>query len=274
MTQSDTTVSSYSKSNYSVYDDPMNKNFVYGEITIDFVNSIEFTSSDKVIADIGCGTGFVFDIRKEELLEKDAQYIGIEPAQGMLDTAIGKYQGLSQFSWHLGTFESMPLADSSVDKLTSSLALHWVPDLDASVKEMARVLKPGGSIDVLMIDRDDGASFKKPVVSAMKKHLTFPQIMKAAGLAQRVSARQLEKKFRSYFDEDYSLTIRNRREVILGSFDEHMKWWKARSEQIISDVRDKEAFMEDLRTELNGIDRGEGIPFDLSVLTLKMRGDQ
>ena len=34
------TVSNYSSRNSSVYDDPMNKNFVYGEITIDFVNKI------------------------------------------------------------------------------------------------------------------------------------------------------------------------------------------------------------------------------------------
>ena len=36
------TVQNYSKRNVSHYDDPMNKNFVYGEMTIDFVNKIEF----------------------------------------------------------------------------------------------------------------------------------------------------------------------------------------------------------------------------------------
>ena len=36
-----TTVSNYSSRNASFYDDPMNKNFVYGSLTIDFVNEIE-----------------------------------------------------------------------------------------------------------------------------------------------------------------------------------------------------------------------------------------
>ena len=35
------TVSNYSSRNASFYDDPMNKNFVYGALTIDFVNKIE-----------------------------------------------------------------------------------------------------------------------------------------------------------------------------------------------------------------------------------------
>ena len=32
------TISNYSSRNSSVYDDPMNKNFVYGKLTVDFVN--------------------------------------------------------------------------------------------------------------------------------------------------------------------------------------------------------------------------------------------
>ena len=56
------TISNYSSRNATFYDDPMNKNFVYGELTIDFVNKIELKKTDKIIADIGCGTGFAFDI--------------------------------------------------------------------------------------------------------------------------------------------------------------------------------------------------------------------
>jgi ubiquinone/menaquinone biosynthesis C-methylase UbiE len=56
------TVSNYSSRNSTHYDDPMNKNFVYGEMTVNFVKQIEFEDKDEVILDIGCGTGFAYDI--------------------------------------------------------------------------------------------------------------------------------------------------------------------------------------------------------------------
>ena len=62
------------------------------------------------------------------------------------------------------------------------------------------------------------------------------------------------------------------KKIIYGSFDEHMKWWKARSEQIIAEVENKEDFMSDLKNKLEKIRTKEGIPFDLSVLYINLKG--
>ena len=51
-----------------------------------------------------------------------------------------------------------------------------------------------------MIAKDDGEGFKKPIIEAMKKHLTFKQIMKAATLAQRVSSNHIYNYFGKEFD--------------------------------------------------------------------------
>ena len=83
----ETTVSNYSSRNASFYDDPMNKNFVYGALTIVFVNKIELNKTDKIIADIGCGTGFAFDIIYDKLAANKIKCIGIEPAKGMIELA-------------------------------------------------------------------------------------------------------------------------------------------------------------------------------------------
>ena len=268
-----TTVSNYSSRNSSVYDDPMNKNFVYGEITIDFVNKIKLKKTDKILADIGCGTGFVFDIMHKEIKEKKIKCVGIEPAKGMLKLAKKKYKSDNNFSFLEGTFGKIPIKDRSIDKITSTLALHWVPSLDDAIKEIKRVLKPNGSIDILMIAKDDGESFKQPVIKAMRKHLSFIQIMKAAALAQRVSPKQIRKYFDDNFDlkKKYVLSVKNKRKIIYGSFDEHMKWWKARSEQIIADVKNKKEFMKDLKKELEKIKERNDIPFDLSVLYINLK---
>ena len=50
-----------------------------------------------------------------------------------------------------------------------------------------------------------------------------------------------------------------------------MKWWKARSEQIIADVKNKKEFMKDLKKELEKIKETNGIPFDLSVLYINLK---
>ena len=267
------TVSNYSSRNASFYDDPMNKNFVYGEITIDFVNKIQLNKTDKIIADIGCGTGFAFDIIYGMLTANKTRCIGIEPAKGMLELAKKKFKSDSNFSFYEGTFGKIPLKDKSIDKIISTLALHWVPSLHDSIKELKRILKTNGTIDILMIAKDDGESFKLPIIEAMKKHLTFKQIMKAAVLAQRVSSKHIYNYFNKEFDliNKYTLSVQNVKKVIYGTFDEHMKWWKARSEQIIAEVKNKDDFMNDLKNKLEAINTNKGIPFDLSVLYINLK---
>ena len=269
-----TTVSNYSSRNATVYDDPMNKNFVYGKLTIDFVNKISFEKKDETIADIGCGTGFAFEIVYEELKKNSKKCIGIEPAKGMLELAKNKFKSDSNFSFYEGTFAKVPLKDKSVDKIISTLALHWVPSLEDSIKELKRILKTNGSIDIMMIAKDDGEGFKKPIIEAMKKHLTFTQIMKSATLAQRVSPKHIHDHFKKEFDltNEYKFSVQNIKKTIYGTFDEHMKWWKARSEQIISEIQNKNDFMNDLKEKLEKINTKEGIPFDLSVLYINLKG--
>jgi ubiquinone/menaquinone biosynthesis C-methylase UbiE len=45
-----------------------------------------------------------------------------------------------------GTFDAIPVADSSADALIVAQAFHWCPDYNAASAEFARVLKPGGAV--------------------------------------------------------------------------------------------------------------------------------
>ena len=71
---------------------------------------------------------------------------------------------------------------------------------------------------------------------------------------------------------EYKFSVQNIKKTIYGTFDEHMKWWKARSEQIISEIQNKNDFMNDLKEKLEKINTKEGIPFDLSVLYINLKG--
>jgi ubiquinone/menaquinone biosynthesis C-methylase UbiE len=265
------TVSSYSTRGSKVYEDPMNKNFLYGDITVRFLEQISFQPDDRVVLDIGCGTGFGFDELYGQFQERGMRGIGIEPAGGMLEIAFDKYQNEEMFSFDSGSFEKIPLQDSSVDKIISTLALHWVKSLEAAAAEMRRVLKDTGSLDILMIAKDDGAHFKKAIVNALRNHLTFSQIMDTAMLVQRVTPEQVKTAF-SPFDDCFNIEVQKFNDIVHGTFDEHMKWWKARSSPVIAEVEDKNRFMVDLREELGKIGTDKGIPFDTAYYWITAKG--
>ena len=264
------TVTSYSQRGAQNYEDPMNKNFLYGDITVRFIRKIPIRDRDRVILDIGCGTGFIFDELANLFHTKGLQGIGVEPAKGMLQYAREKYKDDNTFSFFEGSFENIPLPGKSVDHIVSTLALHWVKSLKVAASEMRRVLRDDGYLDILMIAKDDGAEFKKSIVAALKKHLSFKQIMGTANLVQRARADQVYSAF-SAFDEGYNIVVEEYRDVVYGTFDEHMKWWSARSTPVIAEVEDKEAFMKDLRDELDKTNTNQGIPFDTAYFHILIR---
>ncbi|MBI4180091.1 class I SAM-dependent methyltransferase [bacterium] len=265
------TVTTYSERGSRAYEDRKNREFLYGKITVDFLRGIDFSGGDRVVLDIGCGTGLGFEILAGEFERRGMQGTGIDPAQGMLDLAVDKFRGNGRFTWKVGSFERIPLADKSVDKIISTLALHWVTSLPLSAAEMERVLKDNGSLDILMIAKDDGYHFKKAIVKALRRHLTFAQVMKTAGLAIRVSPEELRDQF-AVFHQKFDIDVKKVSDVVFGSFEDHMKWWKARSSQVICDVKDRESFMKDLREELEKTRTERGIPFDSNLLHIKVWG--
>lgn len=89
--------------------------------------------------DVGCGTGRL--LRAAAIRWPDAQLIGVDPAQGMVDVARHLTPGATI---HRGLAESLPLPDTSVDLVLSTLSFHHWHDQGAGVREIARVLRPGG----------------------------------------------------------------------------------------------------------------------------------
>ena len=166
----------------------------------------------------------------------------------------------------------MKIKNNSVDKIISTLALHWVTSIDKGLKELKRILKPKGTIEILMIEKNDGKEFKKLVLRVMKKYLSNKQIFNAGKLINRITKKELIRKFTKYFDlkNDYKLSIKLKKKLIYGSCNDHLKWWKARSLQVISEIQNKKLFIESLKEELDKFTNKKGIPFDLSLLEIHL----
>ena len=199
-------IENYSTKNSAIYDNDTNKNFLYGEATKKFIKNIKINDKDKIIADIGCGTGYAFELITKKYKKKNIKFYGIDPAKGMLKIANKKTKD-KRIKFYEGSFEKNHLKNNSIDKIISTFALHWVESIDKSLKELKRIIKPNGSIDILMIEENDGKKFKKLVFRVMKKYLTNKQIFYAANLINRVTKKELIYKFSKHFNlkKDYEL---------------------------------------------------------------------
>jgi len=264
-------IENYSAKNSVIYDNNINKNFLYGEATKKFVKNIKLSNKDIFVVDIGCGTGYVFELLTKKYKKKKIKFYGIDPAKGMLKIANKKIKD-KRTRFIDGSFEKICLKNNSVDKIISTLALHWSTSIDKSLKELKRILKLKGSMDILMIEKNDGKEFKKLVFKVMKKYLSNKQIFNAANLINRITKKELKRKFTKYFDlkKDYNLSINIKKKLIYGSSDDHLKWWEARSLQIISEVKNKKLFIQNFKEELVKFKNNKRIPFDLSLLEIHL----
>ncbi|HEY8940887.1 MAG TPA: malonyl-ACP O-methyltransferase BioC [Cellvibrio sp.] len=97
------------------------------------------------VIDLGSGTGFF--ARQLATRFDSAAIIGLDIAEGMLHFSQQQTHG-HHIKWLCADAESLPLADQSVDLIFSSLVIQWCSNLLQLLRELARVLKPGGQLVV------------------------------------------------------------------------------------------------------------------------------
>ena len=106
------------------------------------INMMNPTSNQKLI-DVACGTG---DIAKLFLnyVNKSSQITCIDPNKGMIEKGKEKLDIFKNLDWVIASAERLPIKDNSFDFYTISFGLRNTKNLDKSLKEAWRVLKPGG----------------------------------------------------------------------------------------------------------------------------------
>jgi SAM-dependent methyltransferase len=103
------------------------------------------------VLDVACGTG-VLACAAAERAGPSGVVIGLDPNDDMLAVAHGKS---ARIEWRKGRAESLPFAEASFDRVASQFGLMFFEDKAAGLREMMRVLRPGGRLAVAVCDALD-----------------------------------------------------------------------------------------------------------------------
>src|SRR4051794_13465621 len=86
-----------------------------------------------------------------ELASRGAEVVGSDFSEGMLDVARRKAAGRAGVTWEQGNALALPYPDASFDASTVGFGARNFSDLAQGLREMARVVRPGGRVVVLEI---------------------------------------------------------------------------------------------------------------------------
>ncbi len=129
--------------------DSMRQGF-FSEAVRDRALTVAGVRAGERAADLGAGSGFL----TEALLATGLDVIAVDQSPAMLDVMRAKF-GPDAADYRVGTAEALPVEDSSVDHAFANMFLHHVDDPAAAIREMARILRPGGRLVITDLDAHD-----------------------------------------------------------------------------------------------------------------------
>jgi len=91
--------------------------------------------------DVGCGDGQLMSVLLAHAGPRELVGIDLDPREVELAAASGVYAGT-----HVAPADALPLPDATFDFAISNSVLEHIPDLDAALAEVARVLRPGAPL--------------------------------------------------------------------------------------------------------------------------------
>jgi arsenite methyltransferase len=101
------------------------------------------------VVDVGCGGG-IDSLVAARLVGPQGSVIGVDMTPAMLAKARASAVaiGAPNVDFRAGFGEALPVEDAWADVVISNGVLNLMPDKDAALREMARVLKPGGRLQI------------------------------------------------------------------------------------------------------------------------------
>lgn len=103
----------------------------------------------EYVVDVGCGAG-IDSFVASRMVGQHGRVVGVDMTPAMVDRARASEAevGATNLAFELGFAEQLPVPDEWADVVISNGVLNLFPDKLAGLREMARVIKPGGRLQI------------------------------------------------------------------------------------------------------------------------------
>jgi SAM-dependent methyltransferase len=142
----------------------------------------------ELVVEVGCGLG----IDGSRFVEGGARYVGIDQSDVPVRTARRTFDLLGlEGAIMQGDATALPIASATVDFVYSLGVLHYVPDTASAIREIHRVLRPGGCCLVMLYHRSS-LNYYFNILFLRRLGASLLALPGAAGLLARLTGKSKE----------------------------------------------------------------------------------
>lgn len=120
------------------------------------------------VLDVACGSGVLARAALERA-SPSGRVVGLDPAPGMIIAAQEVEPGIE---WVLGGAENLPFEDTVFDSVVSQFGMMFFQNRPKAVREMHRVMKPGGALAIAIWNSVDQNPAYRDVASVLETHVS------------------------------------------------------------------------------------------------------
>lgn len=171
------------------------------------LRDLDFSGTPTVL-DLGCGSGNLVKYLSSRALE--IQYDGIDLSERAIEAAKADFER-PEYSFVRGDLQSLPFPDKTFEMAFSHMVLALIPSPGLAVREVERVLKPGGTFRIFTpaywrLEETEGSKIFRAVMDTLNAIAPSPR---AVGVGNDVfrDRNQIEAVLRKAFSTESRLTF-------------------------------------------------------------------
>jgi ubiquinone/menaquinone biosynthesis C-methylase UbiE len=145
-------------------------------------------SLGEQVLDVACGTGIAART-VAPLVGGNGRVVGLDISPGMLAIAqqMGLPPGSAPVTWQQGNAQDLPFPAASFDLVLCQQGLQFFPDRPGAVREMRRVLRPGGRAAVSVWGSLAHNPVYERLYSEMSRRVSSPRLTVSFSLGERAA---------------------------------------------------------------------------------------
>lgn len=165
---------------------------------VDHMLGILKLSGREALLDLGCGNGFVLEHIRPYMAE--GEIVGLDVSPAVLKAAAERLRGVvTKCRWILGSADDLGMLQSETfDRVMANYMMHYVPDLDRCLSEVARVMRRDGTF-MLTTDRPDSMVEMYDVHFSALRSMGAPEYLFKATPKGRISLDNGHEKLSRHF---------------------------------------------------------------------------